>query len=342
VTGKLRYLIEIEDSSRNFVSIPGAFEVFDNKRPNLDVRLAASKFKPVPSASPVSKSLNPITNVEKIKELVPPGSKDAVTWDIAWKNSCTYADSLKTMLEPALPGFAEAYLHNYGPDMLFDKAGAFKTPFIAAPYNYDSRKNLDEGDNRLVTSNNVQKSDDCEIKLTDKDLAIAFKAANAGAKGFAEDETLYFDICLRDNVYFYQDDATEPMGKIVAGQNLQLASYTIIENCNDKNGNRYQNLLQDTPVKKFGDVVPVRLLGKDGLPLSHVFRNGNAISETGLKKTVNWSKAKEPNMGDNQLILEVVDIVGNSRKLFLDLPIIPSYFNVRVLEENVTVERTGK
>lgn len=343
VAGKLRYLIEIEDSSRNFVSVPGTFEIFDNKRPNLDVRLAAAKFQPVPSASPVSKSLNPITDVEKISELVPPGAVDAVTWDIAWKDSCTNADSLKLLLEAATPGLAEVYLHNYGPDMLFDeKTGAFKTPFIAAPYNYSPYQSLDTGDNCEITSNNIQKSDDGEIKLTDKDLAVAFQAANVNAKGFAEDETLYFDICLRDNVLFYQDDATAPLGKVVAGQNLQLASYTIIENCNDKNGNRYINRIQETPVEKFGDAVPVRLLGEDGLPLSHVFRNGNAISGTGLKKTVDWSKTNEENMGDNQLILEVVDIVGNSRRLFLDLPIIPSYFKIRVLEESTEVERTGR
>lgn len=217
LAGKLRFLIEIEDSSRNFVSIPGVFSVTDNKRPNLDVRLAAAKFKPVPSASPVSKSANPITNVEKIKDLVPPGAKDALNWNLAWKSSCTYADTLEMLLKPALPGMAEAYLHNYAPDMYFNAKGEFITPFIAPPYSYSPFKNLDSGDNMRVSRSNIQKSDDPEITISDKDLAMAFQAANPGAKGFAEDETLYFDICLRDNVLFYQNDDTEPLGKVIAG-----------------------------------------------------------------------------------------------------------------------------
>jgi hypothetical protein len=147
---------------------------------------------------------------------------------------------------------------------------------------------------------------------------------------------------LRDNVLFYQNDDTEPLGKVIAGENLQLASYTIIEKCNDKNGNRYVHEVQETPVKKFGDPVPPRLLGSDNLPLSHVFRNGNASSDSGKKNEVDWSNPRTPNMGDNQLTVDIIDVAGNSRRLFLDLPIIPSYFNIRVLEENIDVERTGK
>jgi hypothetical protein len=83
------------------------------------------------------------------------------------------------------------------------------------------------------------------------------------------------------------------------------------------------------------DDAPLRLLNADGTPLSYVYRVGNADAKTGLKNTSGNSS------GTNSFYLKVTDLDGNSRELEIDFPIIPSRFQIRVLESTTEAERSG-
>jgi hypothetical protein len=78
------------------------------------------------------------------------------------------------------------------------------------------------------------------------------------------------------------------------------------------------------------------LLNQDNnTPLSYIFRVGNADVDTGLKNNSGKSSGK------NTFYLEVTDLEGNSRELFLDFPVIPSKYQIRVLESNTEAERSN-
>jgi len=144
-----------------------------------------------------------------------------------------------------------------------------------------------------------------------------------------------FDLSVRDNILFWQNDASAPFGKLVASNNFKNIYYKFKEDVKDEHGVVYFKEFEEKPVRSMDDEAPLRLLNADGNPLSYVFRVGNADVKTGLKNKSGNSS------GTNSFYLKVVDLDGNSRELEIDFPIITSRFQIRVLESTTEAERSG-
>ena len=323
IAGKIKYVIEIADGSRNFTRQEGYFNVIDNKRPNLDLRLATAKYKPLPDDG----SLKLLSDIGKDTPLGPSAQPFGL---LAWAD-----DALKDRVKGAKAGLFSDWRHAYNlPDQKF-VSGAFSSQFSLPGYVYDRKNSLDSAGNYVVTEKNSNKMDDPKIKLVDSNVKAAFNSANPGAPGFAEDELLVFDLSVRDNILFWQNDAAAPFGRIVDSNNFKSIYYKFKEDVKDEHGVVYFKEFEDKPVKSMEDAAPLRLLNADGTPLSYVFRVGNADVKTGLKNKSGNSS------GTNSFYLKVIDLDGNSRELEIDFPIIPSRFQIRVLESTTEAERSG-
>jgi len=323
IAGKIKYVLEIEDGSRNYTRLEGYFNVTDNKRPNLDLRLATAKYKPLPDDG----SLKLLSDIAKDTPLGPAAQPFG---SLLWASS-----ALKDRVKGSRAGLLSDWRHAYrDPDQKF-VSSSFSSTFTLPGYNYDRRASLNSGANLTITEKNISRRDDPMIKLADSDVKAAFIAANPGAPGFAEDETIVFDLSVRDNILFWQNDAEAPFGKIVGSNNFKSIYYKFKEDVKDEHGVLYSKEFEDNPVKSMDDEAPLRVLNADGTPLSYVFRVGNADVKTGLKNKDGNSS------GTNSFYIKVVDLCGNSRELDIDFPIIPSRFQIRVLESTTEAERTG-
>ncbi|MBF0545966.1 MAG: hypothetical protein HQM08_16100 [Candidatus Riflebacteria bacterium] len=328
IAGKIAYVIEIEDSSRNFTRYEGVFKVVDNKRPNIDLRLATPKYKPLPDDGTLAA-------ISQILTETPLGPKVSPFGALAWASTSSFATVVSDRTKASKPGLLTNWIHPYNtPDQSFTTAG-FLNNFQTSGYFYHRELSLDEPiNNRPITLGNTSKFDDPLIKLADSDVKAAFNLANPTAPGFAEDEVLTFDLSIRDNVLFWQNDSLAPQGMPVPEHNFKEISYEFLEDVIDQKKVNYHSQVASTPVSTMNDVAPLRLLNTDGTVLSHVFRVGNASNITGLKNS-----GAGPNVGSNTFYLKAVDLGDNTRELLIDLPIIPSHFVIRVLETNTTGER---
>ncbi|GAB1354057.1 hypothetical protein MASR1M12_27950 [Erysipelotrichia bacterium] len=324
IAGKIKYAVEIEDGSRNYCRKESYFNVVDNKRPNIDLRLACAKFRPVPDDG----TLKSLDNIGKEE---PPGPVSHPFGTISWAS-----DAVKERLKASKPALINQWCHPYSSSDQKFASGKFSSVFNAAGCNYNRLASLDSNANVDVTGKNVSKYDDLKLSFSDKDIKAVFNLSNHGAPGFAEDEKLVFDLSVRDNVLFWQDDLHAPNGKVVADQNFRLISYKFVENTVDEYGVIYQKEVEEKPVKSLDDHAPLRIVNPDGTPLSYIFRVGNADVKTGLKNTSGNSS------GTNSFYFKATDLGDNSRELFLDFPIIPSKFQIRVLESNTEAERINK
>jgi|GEM_PF-1661337 len=331
IAGKIGYVIEIEDGSRNFTRVEGFFKVTDNKRPNIDLRLATPKFKPVPDDGTL-RTISQIPTETPLGPAVPPFG------DMKWAPTSIFATVIAERTRASKRGLLANWSHPYDqPDQSFGPSG-FSSLLQAAGYAYQRDLSLDEtGQNRPLCEANTSKWDDPIIKFSDKDIKAAFQVANSDSPGFAEDEELTFDLSVRDNLLFWQDDREAPRGRIVADRNLRLLQFSIKEDVVDERKVPYVSETAGTPVKAAFDVAPLRLQNADGTALSHVFRVGNANVTTGWRNTGTGA-----NTGSNTVRIDVLDLGNNSRQLFLDLPIIPSRFNIRVLESDTGASRQGQ
>ncbi|MBF0408631.1 MAG: hypothetical protein HQM10_14875 [Candidatus Riflebacteria bacterium] len=329
IAGKIAYVLEIEDSSRNYLRQDGFIKIIDNKRPNIDLRLVTPKYKPLPDDGTLTSISNIITQVPLGPSISPFGT-------LTWAPSSTYLPVLNERTAVSKPGLLKNWVHSYNlPDMKFN-GGTFTNNFKATGYAYKRDSSLDEAsNNRPICLDTSLKSDDPVIKLTDANVKAAFDLANPGGiPGFAEDEVITFDLSIRDNILFLQDDSVAVNGCPVPQYNFKEISYKFTEDVIDEKKNKYHSELASSPVSSSANLAPMRLLNPDGTTLSYVFRVGNADSATGLKNS-----GTGPNVGSNTFQLKVVDLSDNSRELFIDFPIIPSKFNIRVLESQTTGER---
>ena len=322
IAGKIKYVLEVEDGSRNYTRLEGYFSITDNKRPNLDLRLATAKYKPLPDDG----SLKLLADIAKDNPLGPSTQPFGA---LPWASS-----ELKDRVKGSRAGLLGDWRHAFDPDQKF-VSGSFSSTFTLPGYVYDRRNSLNSAGNLAITEKNISRRDDPMIKFADSDVKAAFIAENPGAPGFAEDEVIVFDLSVRDNVLFWQNDAAAPFGKIVDRNNFRNIYYKFTEDVKDEHGVLYSKQFEDNPVKSMDDEAPLRLLNADGTPLSYVFRVGNADVKTGLKNKSGNSS------GTNSFYLKVVDLGGNSRELDIDFPIIPSRFQIRVLESTTEAERSG-
>jgi hypothetical protein len=324
MAGKIKYIIEVEDGSRNYTRKEGYFKVVDNKRPNLDLRLASAKYRPVPDDGTLD-------DLDDIKDDTPLGPTSQPFGRLDWAS-----DAVKDRVKGSKTGLLSSWCHPYRTSDQRFVGDSLSSNFEAAGYSYDRYLSLDNAANKDVTENNASKYDDLRIELSDNDIKAKFNVANPDAPGFAEDEVIVFDLSVRDNILFRQDDTYAPNGKVVADQNFSKIYYKFVEDTIDEYEVPYNNEFEDTPVGSRNDVAPLRLLNQDNnTPLSYIFRVGNADVDTGLKNNSGKSSGK------NTFYLEVTDLEGNSRELFLDFPIIPSKYQIRVLESDTEAERSN-
>jgi hypothetical protein len=321
MAGKLKYIVEIEDGSRNFVRKESYFNIVDNKRPNIDLRLASAKFRPLPDDG----SLKSINDIAKDTPLGPLSQPFGL---LSWAS-----DEVKDRVKGSKTGLLNSFRHPYKASDQKFVDGNFSSVFKVGGYSYDRLKSLDSSSNLDVCKNNSSKYDDLTLTLSDEDIKASFDLANMGAPGFAEDELLVLDLSVRDNILFWQDDLHAPNGKVVADRNFRYIGYKFVEDTIDEYGVKYNKEVEEKPVTSLNDIAPLRILNPDGTPLSHIFRVGNADVKTGLKNDSGNSS------GTNSFYIKVTDLEGNSRELNIDFPIIPSKYQIRVLESNTESER---
>ncbi|NLI79805.1 MAG: hypothetical protein GX442_25595, partial [Candidatus Riflebacteria bacterium] len=329
IAGKIRFVLEVEDGSRNFVRQEGWFQVVDNKRPNLDLRLATAKYKPLPDDGS-------LTAIPDILTQVPLGPAASPHGLLGWAGVSPDAAMLADRTRAAKDGLLVAWRHPYNdPDLVFAAGGAFTSRFTAPGHVYQREANLDEvRDNLPITETNTSKWDDQVIRLGDRDIKAAFQVANPGDPGFAEDEVVVLDLSVRDNLLFWQDDSLAPNGRVVADHAFRKIGYEFLQNVIDERKVAYRDELAVEVVRNPDDPAPLRLLNPDGTPLSYIFRVGNADAATGLRNPGTGAST-----GSNTFRLETLDLNNNRRDLEIDFPIVPSRFQIRILETDIQADR---
>lgn len=366
ISGNMRFKIDIEDSSRNVTELKGRFNIVDNKRPNLDIRLVSSRYGAIPERPhseeryidrldmtdavfaqyrPPSPGLNYSALVDRLA--IP--RKESITIapfhiDLEHKYFMLYGYNAGSEHQNVPVGLAFGSNHTYyEPDMYFDDSGNYVNLFGS---DYDRTKNLQDNVNLPLTESTTNNSP--VIYISDANIRDSFRDKMVNRYnvndewGFGESELLYLDVAIRDNVLFRQCDNSAPLGRFVIGQNILNASYTITEDVRRREEHAsdiYQNVIVNSDFITYNNElkVPPRLVEEQGRPLFHVFRHANAYSHSESPDNAGLIKGGDNRV--NRLSVEVTDLEGNIRRLNVDLPILPRPFDIRTLEQDSIFQR---